>query len=176
MSEVRMSLAQAGEVLGIRPNSVRSRWKNGKIRGERDNAGKVWVWLDPEKAANDKASKEPSSKASIEGFERREIKALEAHVKTLSEQLSGATAELETLRPQATEAVRLEAEIAGIRAQLAEAKESRDRERSLLEAEIEQLRARAEKAEERGESLQAEILEHVRQPKRRGLFGFFRER
>ena len=47
MPEVRMSLAEAGAILRIAPNSVRSRWKAGKLRGDRDNEGRIWVWLDP---------------------------------------------------------------------------------------------------------------------------------
>lgn len=52
-----MSLADAAKLLGIAPNSVRSRFKSGKIRGERDNEGKIWVWIDPD-------SFEPASKPS----------------------------------------------------------------------------------------------------------------
>ena len=121
MSEVRMSLTDAAAVLGIAPNSVRSRWKAGKIKGERDNTNKVWVWIDTEKAANDEGSKKESSKPSkrdLEGFEGREIKALQDHVKTLGEQLAIATAELSDLRPKAADAVRLEAERNGLQAQL----------------------------------------------------------
>ena len=55
MTEARMSLAEAAKLLGIAPNSVRSRFKAGKIRGERDNEGKIWVWIDP-------SSIEPTSK------------------------------------------------------------------------------------------------------------------
>lgn len=121
MPEVRMSLAEAAAVLGIAPNSVRSRWKAGKIKGDRDNANKVWVWIDTEKTANDGASKKDISKPSkqdLEGFESREIKALQDHVKTLGEQLAIATAELADLRPKAADAVRLEAERNGLQAQL----------------------------------------------------------
>ena len=47
------------------PNSVRSRWKAGKIEGFRDNIGKIWVHLDPEEVAEAEAASNPS-KASIE--------------------------------------------------------------------------------------------------------------
>lgn len=114
MSKVRMSLKEAGEHFGIKPNSVRSRWKAGKIDGERDNSGKVWVWVDPTKAANDRGSKKKVSKVSTEGFEANEIKALKDHLKATTEQLTKAEAEIEVLRPQATEAVRLQAEVKGL--------------------------------------------------------------
>jgi hypothetical protein len=69
MSEVRMSLKEAGESLGLKPNSVRSSNKKGKFRGEADNMGKLWVWIDPTNLANKNGSKEPSSKFTKEVFE-----------------------------------------------------------------------------------------------------------
>lgn len=131
MAEVRMSLQEAGDLLGIASNSVRSRFKAGKIRGERDNAGKIWVWVDPDHA-NDRGSIEPISKPSIEGSKPFEISALEAHVKTLGEQLAIANAELATLRPKAEAAVRLEAENLGLQAQLAIRAEQLDELRKML--------------------------------------------
>ena len=110
MSEIRMSLKEAGEHLGLKPNSVRSRWKKGTLRGERDNSGKVWVWLDPTKAANDRGSKKIASKVATEGFESNEIKALRDHLKATTEQLLKAEAEIADLKPQALEAVGLKAE------------------------------------------------------------------
>lgn len=110
MSEVRMSLKEAGELLGLKPNSVRSRYKKGKLRGEADNMGKLWVWVDPAKIANDRGSKEPTSKVAIEGFESNEIKALKDHLKAITEQLTKAEAKIADLEPKAMEAVALKAE------------------------------------------------------------------
>lgn len=125
MAEKRMSLVEAAEHFGIAPNSVRSRWKAGKLRGERDNNQKVWVWVDTEKAANDEGSKReaaPSiskpSKFEGEGFEAFEIKALQDHLKTALEQLGIAQNELKELRPLAAKVERLEAEKAGMQGQL----------------------------------------------------------
>lgn len=59
MSEIRMSLADAAIALGIAPNSVRSRFKAGKIRGERDNLGKLWVWLDQAAEGSKPSSSNP---------------------------------------------------------------------------------------------------------------------
>ena len=117
MAEVRMSLKEAGELLGLKPNSVRSRYKKGTLRGEADNMGKLWVWIDPAKVANDKGSKKLSSKVTIEGFERNEIKALKAHLEATSEQLAKAQAEIEDLKPKAMEAVKLEAENQALKGQ-----------------------------------------------------------
>jgi hypothetical protein len=114
MSEVRMSLKEAGELLGLKPNSVRSRYKKGKMRGEADNMGKLWVWIDPTKLAGDKRSKEPSSKVSKEILESNEIKALKDHLKVTTEQLDKANAEIADLKPQAMDAVRLQAVVKGL--------------------------------------------------------------
>jgi flagellar motility protein MotE (MotC chaperone) len=114
MSEVRMSLKEAGDLLGLKPNSVRSRYKKGTLRGEADNMGKLWVWVDPTKVANDRGSKKASSKVTIEGFEDNEIKALKDHLKATTEQLDKANAEIADLKPQAMEAVRLQAEVKGL--------------------------------------------------------------
>ena len=139
MATERMSLKDAGKLLGLQPNSVRSRWKSGKIDGERDNAGKIWVFIDPEEAANDKGSIEGSSKPSVEPFESNQIKALEAHLKTVTERLSKADAELDVLRPLATDKARLEAEKAGLEAQIALIKEQRDEYRTEAKDELARL-------------------------------------
>lgn len=143
MAEERVSLAEAAALLGIAPNSVRSRFKAGKLRGERDNEQKIWVWIDREKVANDKGSKSPISKGSkdvskpsiepsIEPSNDSAIKALEAHVQTLAEQLSLANAELLELRPKAAAAERLGAENEGLRGQLEIRAEQLEELRSIL--------------------------------------------
>lgn len=143
-----MTLAQAADLLGIAPNSVRSRWKSGKIRGERDNEQKIWVWVDRDKTANDQGSKPPISKPSkivsnpsiepsIEGSKDRVISALEAHVQTLAEQLALANAELSDLRPKAAAVDRLQAENEGLTAQLTiRADQLEELRRLLAEAKI----------------------------------------
>ena len=101
MPEVRMSLAEAGAVLGIAANSVRSRYKAGKLKGDRDNEGRIWVWLDPANSPSKKPSKNSTSKSSIEPSNQGQIEALTAHIETLKEQLASANAELAALRPKA---------------------------------------------------------------------------
>lgn len=155
MTESRMSLVEAGEVLGIQPNSVRSRWKNNKIRGERDNTGKIWVWIDKTEAASDKGSNGTPSKSSIEGFEN---KALEVAFTALSDQLEAAKAEIDQLRPQAIEATTLRAENAGLKA-LAEVREA---VQVKTDAEIEALRASLEKVDAEKRELIEEVLKSKR--------------
>jgi hypothetical protein len=137
MPEVRMSLADAATALGIAPNSVRSRFKAGKIRGERDNAGKIWVWLDPQQEGSKHLLSKPLSKPSMEGSKALEIEALQAHIQTLSEQLAAANVELVSLRPNAAEAVGLRATVAALEAQMVAVKEDRDQWRKTAQAMIE---------------------------------------
>lgn len=136
-----MSLADAGLALGIAPNSVRSRFKAGKIRGERDNQGKLWVWLDPEAQGSKLSASKPSiegskpdrSKASSEGSNKAHIEALEAHIRTVTSQLDLAQAELSALRIRASAADRLEAEVAGLEALREEVRADRDHWRDIAE-------------------------------------------
>lgn len=132
MPDVRMSLSDAATTLGIAPNSVRSRFKAGKLRGERDNSGKIWVWLDPSM----KGSKPNPSKPSKEGSKPFEIEALQAHIHTLSEQLALANAELSMLRPSAAEATGLKASVVALEAQLSAMADDRDQWRQTAQAVI----------------------------------------
>lgn len=128
MAEVRMSLEQAAKVLGIAPNSVRSRWKRGKIKGERDNTDKIWVWVEASDNDNGTPSQGSIEKPS-QGFE---ISALQDHLKTLKEQLAIAMGEVAELRPKAAEAERLRAENEGLRGQLDIRAEQLDELRQLM--------------------------------------------
>ena len=124
-----MSLAEAARALGIAPNSVRSRFKAGKIRGERDNLGKLWVWLDHAL----EGSKSPASNPSIEGSNAAHINALEAHLRTLTDQLNLAQAEVSALRTRASSADRLEGQVAGLEALRDEIRADRDHWREVAE-------------------------------------------
>lgn len=123
--EVRMSLKDASALLKVAPNTIRSRFKSGKIKGERDNAGKIWVWIDPDIKASNKHISNPSkpvSKGSIEP-------ALEA----LKTQLHRAHDELDTLRPKAAMADTLSAEKVLMSQQITDLKVDRDAWRKLAE-------------------------------------------
>ena len=109
MNPTRMTLNEAANVLGIKPQSVRSRCKAGKLKGERDNSGKIWVWLDGSIPPNQRGSKHPLQQVATAG----EIEALRGHIAAM-------TAELEILRPKAAERDRLEGERAGLREMLVE--------------------------------------------------------
>ena len=199
MTKVRMSLAEAGDRLGIAPNSVRSRWKAGKIEGSRDNAGKIWVCLDPEEigeieaASNpSKPSIEPVSKGStegvsnpstvpssnpsiepFEGFEDGRVEAQAAHIETLTGQLERAEAELDALRPKVLEGERAGARVEALEATLTTLRDEREAERRSHREHVEDLRGRAERAERReGEARAtlAAVREQVERERRRGFW------
>lgn len=92
MVEKRMDLNEAGELLGITANAVRARAKKGQIRYEADNKGKLWVFLDPEQAANDRPqieSIEPSLKNEMKVSNQALIEALEGHIESLKGENEG---------------------------------------------------------------------------------------
>ena len=141
MGEIRMSLADAATLLGIAPNSVRSRFKVGKIRGERDNQGKLWVWLDHTGQGSKQdssnlsieGSKRDRSKPSNEGSNKAHIEALEAHLRTLTDQLNLAQTEMSALRIRASAADGLKAQVAGLEALRDEVRADRDHWREVAE-------------------------------------------
>src|SRR3954465_7651578 len=69
MTEQRVSLREAGELLEISPDTVRYRFRQGEIRGERDNQGKIWVFIDPDTLPGRKAASGRKSKDSQPGNE-----------------------------------------------------------------------------------------------------------
>lgn len=83
-----MSLAEGAKALGIPVNTLRSRFKAGKIRGERDNRDKLWVWIDPSKEVSKASASKPSKRVRDDG----ELEALKGHIETLQVQLSAADA------------------------------------------------------------------------------------
>lgn len=123
--EVRISLADASALLKVAPNTIRSRFKSGKIRGERDNAGKIWVWIDPDnlgsKRNTSKPSKEVSNPSNDAAFEAIKV------------QLHRANDELDVLRPKASMADALAAEKALLVEQITDLKADRDAWRKLSE-------------------------------------------
>lgn len=193
MTKVRMSLAEAGERLGIAPNSVRSRWKAGKIEGARDNAGKIWVHLDPAEVAElEEASKpsiEPASKApkeslsnpsknlgstpSIEAFEAGCVEAQAAHIETLAGQLRRATTELDELRPKLLEGERAQARAEALETTLSTLRKEREEERRSHREHVEDLRGRVERAERGEREVQAQLAASREEAERERGRGFW---
>ena len=123
--ELRMSLAEAAALTKTPLNTLRSRWKAGKVRGERDNAGKIWVWVDTDldgsKQRISKPSKSVSNPSNDSAFEALKV------------QLHRANDELDVLRPKAAMADALAAEKALLGEQITDLKADRDAWRKLSE-------------------------------------------
>src|SRR4051794_24903633 len=123
MPEQRMSLEEAGRLLGgLHPNTVRSRAAKGKIRYEKDNSGKWFVFIDPEKAARDRAERQKlkAAKAELEPPMEPKIvshfRTLEAAFQVLNDELKASGVETEELKAKLNEptevATRLEVTVA----------------------------------------------------------------
>lgn len=70
--EQRFSLDAAGKLFGISANAMRARANKSpeKYRVERDNGGKIWLWIDPESLPAPR-----TRKTSVEGSKFDELKA-----------------------------------------------------------------------------------------------------
>lgn len=123
--EVRMSLTDAAVLMNVAPNTIRSRFKSGKIRGERDNAGKIWVWVDPDLDGSKQRISKPSKSSSNPSND--------AAFEALKVQLHRANDELDVLRPKAAMADALAAEKALLGEQITDLKADRDAWRKLSE-------------------------------------------
>lgn len=107
--EQRFSLEAAGKLFGVTANAMRARAKKSpeKYRMERDNSGKIWLWIDPEELLDPKAVKAKAKSSKPDH--------LKASIDTLMER-SEAVAELrerlsaEIARADAAERARDQAE------------------------------------------------------------------
>jgi len=118
--EVRMSLADASALLKVAPNTIRSRFKAGKIRGERDNTGKIWVWIDPDLSSSKLRTSKPSNEASND-----------MAISALTNQLNRALDELDKLHPKAALVDQLTAEKSLLIDQINDLKSDREAWRAL---------------------------------------------
>src|SRR4051812_5079206 len=164
MPEQRMSLEEAGRLLGgLHPNTVRARAAKGKIRYEKDNSGKWFVFIDPEKAARDRAERERLKATKAELEPRVEppvvsnLRALEVTVQVLNEELKASRAERDELKAKLNErtemAARLEVTVATLSAKSEAAIE-----------EVECLRRRLEQETDENRKRLVEILERMAAP------------
>jgi chromosome segregation ATPase len=178
MPEQRMSLEEAGRLLGgLHPNTVRARAAKGKIRYEKDNSGKWFVFIDPEKAANDRAKRQ-KLEASNDALEVPmeppiviNLRSLEATIQVLNEELKAIRAERDELKGKLSErteaAAHLEITMTTLSAKSETAAE-----------EVEQLRRRLEQETDQNRKMLAEVLERITAqkpaPERRGWWPFRR--
>lgn len=167
MPEKRLGLKEAGALLGISAEAVRARAKAGKLRYEKDNAQKWWVFLDPEQVANDAQNLESNrtlnsgrnSTQKANDFEGEKA-ALLGHIQTLKDALSASNAERDRLRDLADEralvAVRLEAGLAAMTAQ-----------NEAAAALVDDLRRRLDLETDERRKLVADVLERANKPENR---------
>ena len=145
----RLSLKDAAEVLKISESGARARFKKGQIEGERDNSGKIWVYVTP------------AMKDAVQVAQKQESEGSEGAFRELIEMLQGQVIGLETerdrLREEAGETgqlreklARIEAEteaargqVADLRAQLATSESER---RQLFSAVVERASQGGEEA------------------------------
>jgi chromosome segregation ATPase len=166
-----MALADGAQALGLSTNGARSRFKSGTLKGERDNQGRIWIFVDEaEEGSKKKISNSSieaasnSSKNSTEPTSNNSKLALEGHIRTLSDQLERAQneqvelrKELVELRVRASATDRLEAEVEGLKALRDELRADRDQWRQM--------------AVERQTTPEVAPPEAAT-PRKRGLFGF----
>ena len=103
--EQKLSLEAAGKLFGITANAMRARAKKTpeKYRMERDNGGKIWLWINPQALSLVKAQEKPD-KGSKQDALKASIEALREHAEVvagLRERLAA-----ETARANAAEADR----------------------------------------------------------------------
>lgn len=168
MVEKRLDLKEAGALLGITAEAVRARAKAGKLRYEKDNAQKWWVFLDPEQAANDTQNLEShktlnssrNSTPKVTDFEGEKA-ALLGHIQTLRDALAASNAERDRLRLLADEraivTARLEAALASMTARQEGAA-----------ALVDDLRRRLDLETDERRKLVADMLERAATPPNRG--------
>ncbi len=178
MPEQRMSLEEAGRLLGgLHPNTVRARASKGKIRYEKDNSGKWFVFIDPERSASNRIKRqkleapESESNPPIEPPIVGDFKFLEATIQILNEELKAIRTERDELKFKLNE----HAETAG-RLEVAEATFSA--KSKATQEEVEHLRHRLERETGESRKILTEMLERMTTPKsapeRRGWWPFYR--
>lgn len=123
----RLSLKDASAALGISESGVRARFKTGKLSGERDNQGKIWVFV----SADVEPRMQSALRVQTEGAEGvyREL------VDTLKQQVAMLIFERDALRGNAAEVIQMTADIARMEAVLAAEKQQRQK----ADAEVERL-------------------------------------
>jgi len=98
----KLTLIEAGQVLGISPDAVRMRIKRGSMQAEKGEDGRWLVWVDTEQAAAEReAEREPDAAGEREG-ERDELsaEALRARIGILEARLEAVESERDFLRKQ----------------------------------------------------------------------------
>lgn len=99
----KLTLIEAGQVLGISPDAVRMRIKRGTMQAEKDEDGRWLVWVDTEQAAAERESEREAKQAEEREPEREgelSAEALRAQIGELEERLEELRQERDFLRTQ----------------------------------------------------------------------------
>ena len=81
-----LPLAEAAIELGLTAEALRMRWRRGKVRGRRDDAGKVWIVLGPEQSTG----RRPDANRSKPEQASELVEALKGQVADLQKRLDAA--------------------------------------------------------------------------------------
>jgi hypothetical protein len=101
MSEqIWLTYRELGERLGISPDGARMKAKRNKWTATTDNEGSIRVCVPNSLLANNRANVPPRTVPERSGEQTSEIKALQAHIETLKQQVSDHAAERERLLAQ----------------------------------------------------------------------------
>jgi len=107
----KLTLIEAGQVLGISPDAVRMRIKRGTMQAEKDEDGRWLVWVDTEQAAAERESEREAKQAEEREPEREgelSAEALQARIAVLEARLAAAESERDFLRTQVENLIMLQ--------------------------------------------------------------------
>jgi len=84
-----LPLAEAADELGLTSEALRMRWRRGKARGRRDDAGKVWIVLGPNKPEQP-TGRRPNADRSKPEQSNELVEVLKGQVSDLQKRLDAA--------------------------------------------------------------------------------------
>lgn len=142
----RLSLKDAAEVLKISESGVRARFKKGQIEGERDNSGKIWVFVS--------GAMKDAVQVALRHENEGDSGAFRELIETLHGQVIGLEMERDRLRQEAGEAGQLREKLARIEAETEAAR-----------AQVADLRAQLATSESERRQLFSAVVERAAQPR-----------
>ena len=94
----KISLQEAGELLGISPDAVRMRIKRGKMQGEKDETGRWQVWIDTEESEGEQEAEQEPERGSVDEPDLlRQVAVLEARLELLEDERDYLRQQVQTL-------------------------------------------------------------------------------
>ena len=94
----KISLQEAGELLGISPDAVRMRIKRGKMQGEKDAQGRWQVWIDTEESEGEQEAEQEPERGSVKDPDLRlRVAVLEARLEAAEDERDFLRQQVQTL-------------------------------------------------------------------------------